>query len=650
MRKSIPSRASVMGKSISTDMYSIAPLLPVVGLIDLPDSIAEAFFGFLADFAEAAAVTISGILTSELMTGLLVVPNPYASASAGNAWTGIFKIAIVMLPIMIALALIVWPFSEDRESGLMNMIVRMVMVLLFIGISQPAWGFAIDATNAVSVAILDLNPSAGSSSFGYGSGSLGASLTFGVWAVKLVVACFAAILALVAVALSIFFLLLRWFLVWMAYVGTPLFAVIWFVGGGPLKSVGDVGATFMRMGAYALLAGPIIAVIILVFEVFITGGILQTATGFMGNTGLLFAELALMMIFPVMLIVSIWKLISWAGQPIGAGEAATVATIAATAVAGGLAAGALGSGAAASGGAAAGSAGGGAAGGSAGGAAGAGGASASGASAGGAGTAGSANVGAGGSGLSSRITSRAKGVSSGLKQRGYSAMSSHSDHIGSGQKLSDAKSGLNEAQEQHQAASEEADFLQKSIASGEMDIAEANKYDFLPEEGIGEQEPKFSTDPETGNQKMSYATGDGNSATVNLTQAHSEAAERRYVAGQQVDEAKAEVEKLENAKGNADTVKKVTKPVGQAGKVAGRAGKAGGRGIYKAGEFTTRTGTSAMIGGVTGNPYLAYSSGRQAAEKMIGSNGPQQSPDIGAVTGGKPADNAADIGSGGTTE
>jgi type IV secretion system protein TrbL len=627
-----------MGKSISTDMYSIAPLLPVVGLIDLPDSIAEAFFGFLADFAEAAAVTISGILTSELMTGLLVVPNPYASASAGNAWTGIFKIAIVMLPIMIALALIVWPFSEDRESGLMNMIVRMVMVLLFIGISQPAWGFAIDATNAVSVAILDLNPSAGSSSFGYGSGSLGASLTFGVWAVKLVVACFAAILALVAVALSIFFLLLRWFLVWMAYVGTPLFAVIWFVGGGPLKSVGDVGATFMRMGAYALLAGPIIAVIILVFEVFITGGILQTATGFLGNTGLLFAELALMMIFPVMLIVSIWKLISWAGQPIGAGEAATVAAVAATAAVGGLAAGALGGGAAASGGAAGGSAGGGAAGGSAGGAAGAGGASASGASA---GTAGSANVGAGGSGLASRITSRAKGTVGSAKNAVHQQASKKSRHIGTGQKLNDAKSTLNDAQEHHQMASAEADFLKNAIETGEMDLAEANQHDFLPEEGIEGQEPKFSTDPDTDNQMMSYATEDLGEETVDLTQVHSDAAEQRYVAGQQAEEAKSEVEEIEKRKGRMDKGKKYAKqPV--------RAGKVGGRGVYKAGEFTTRTGTSAMMGGVAGNPYLAYSAGRQAGEKMISSNGAQQTSEIGLASGAKPASKGGDMGNEGS--
>ena len=62
---------------------------------------------------------------------------------------------------MIALALIAWPFSEDRESGLLDLVVRVVMILLFIGISQPAWGFAIDATNAVTVAILNLDPGSG---------------------------------------------------------------------------------------------------------------------------------------------------------------------------------------------------------------------------------------------------------------------------------------------------------------------------------------------------------------------------------------------------------------------------------------------------------------------------------------------------------
>ncbi|AUV84274.1 hypothetical protein C2R22_22165 (plasmid) [Salinigranum rubrum] len=344
-------------------MGSVVPL-QILG----PDSVAEAIWGWLIDTLNAAASEMSSALTDELLKGLLNVPNPHGSTAANGAWTGIFEISLVLLPIMIALALIAWPFSEDRESGLMDLVVRTVMVLLFIGVSQPAWGFAIDATNAVTMAILNLDPDPGVANYGYGNGLVGAPTTFATWTLKFIVSIVAAILAVLSLLLALFFLLLRWFMIWMAYIGTPFFAVVWFVGRGPFKSVGSVGATFMRMGVFALLAGPIIAIIVLAFQVIEHGGILQATGGssdsagamiqnVAGETGLIFAELALMLLFPVVLIVAIWKLISWAGQPIGVGEAAAVATMAVTAAVGGAVAGAAGgaaaggSGGAASGGA-----------------------------------------------------------------------------------------------------------------------------------------------------------------------------------------------------------------------------------------------------------------------------------------------------------
>ncbi|WP_313690590.1 hypothetical protein [Halobellus marinus] len=301
--------------------------------------------------------------------------------------------------------------------------------------------------------------------YGYGNGLLGGSTTAGVWALKFIVSVVAAILAVLALILSIFFLLLRWFMVWMAYIGTPFFAVVWFAGRGPLKSVGSVGATFMRMGVFSLLAGPVIAIIVLTFQVIEAGAILQTAkTGLIGNAGLLFAELALMLIFPVLLIVTIWKLISWAGQPIGAGEAAAVTTMAVTAAVGGAVVGAAGGGASAAGSAAGGSGGSGAAaGGTAGGASG-GSASASASSA-GAGGAGSANVGAGGSGLASRMTTRAKGMVGQAKKTAGKKAAQKFDHVGTTQKLSEARSSLDEAQQDEQAAASQAKFLQNSMAS-----------------------------------------------------------------------------------------------------------------------------------------------------------------------------------------
>jgi type IV secretion system protein TrbL len=566
-----------------------------LGLGDIPEAIAEALFGWIADTAEAIATELSTALTDELIKGLLKVPNPYESATAGNAWTGMFEISLVLLPIMIALALIAWPFSEDRESGLLDLVVRVVMILLFIGISQPAWGFAIDATNAVTVAILNLDPGSGVN-YGYENGLVGASTTFGVWVLKFIVSIVAAILAILALLLSIFFLLLRWFMIWMAYIGTPFFAVVWFAGRGPLKSVGSVGATFMRMGVFSLLAGPVIAVIVLTFQVIEHGAVLQTAkSGIIGNIGLVFAELALMLLFPVLLIVTIWKLISWAGQPIGAGEAASVATLAVTAAVGGAVVGAAGGGASAGGSAAGGSGGSGAAaGGSSGGASGgSASASASGASA------GSANVGAGGSGLASRMTTRAKGAVGKAKNVAGKKAAQRSRYAGTTKKLDEARTSLNAAQQDEQAAGSQAKFIQNSMASRDMDMAEAKEQGFLNAEPVEGQTPKFKTDPDTNDVKMSYVGTDGASRAVNLTQKYKSAKAEQRDAGQRVQEAQSQVDATSTRKRRADR-----------GKAVGKAG-------VKAGTFTTRTGVAAMTGGVGGNSYLAHSMGRRSSKPMI---------------------------------
>ncbi|WP_251344536.1 hypothetical protein [Haloplanus halophilus] len=638
----------------SSFLLAVVPqvaLLPLQLGSDLPDSIAEAFWGWLVDTLISVATELSTALTDELLKGLLKVPNPYDSTAADGAWTGMFEISLVLLPIMIALALIAWPFSEDRESGLMDLVVRTVMVLLFIGISQPAWGFGIDATNAVTMAILDLDPDPGMANYGYGSGLVGAPTTFSVWALKFIVSVIAAILSVLALLLAMFFLLLRWFMIWMAYIGTPFFAVVWFVGRGPFKSVGSVGATFMRMGVFALLGGPIIAIIVLAFQVIEHGGILQATGGssnsaggivqnVAGETGLIFAELALMLLFPVVLIVAVWKLISWAGQPIGVGEAAAVATMAVTAAVGGAVAGAAGGAAAGGSGSAAGGSGGAAAGGASGGSS----ASASGAGA-SAGSAGSANVGAGGSGLSSRMTARAKGAVNTVKQGAHKKAAAHLDHVGTSEKLDSAQSALSGFQTDHEAASSRAKFIQNAMANDEMDMAEAKEHGFLKSEPYENQTPIFKTDPDTLDRNMEYMGRDGTARRVNLTQEYRQAKADKRNASERIATAEADVAKNSTLKRRVDIGKKGTN-VGKKGVNAGaRVGK-------NASVFTARAGAAAMVGGVGGNSYLAYSMGRRAGQPMIGSNGSKENlnhrvSDFGKASGGQPKPSNPDDGNDG---
>jgi len=626
-----------------TLLVLMVPQLAVGSLVPLqllgPDSVAEAIWGWLIDTLNTAASEMSTALTDELLKGLLKVPNPHGSTAANGAWTGIFEISLVLLPIMIALALIAWPFSEDRESGLMDLLVRTVMVLLLIGVSQPAWGFAIDATNAITIAILNLDPDPRVANYGYGNGLVGAPRTFGTWTMKFIVSIVAAILAVLSLLLALFFLLLRWFMIWMAYIGTPFFAVVWFVGRGPFKSVGSVGATFMRMGVFALLAGPIIAIIVLAFQVIEHGGILQATGGSadsagamiqntVGEVGLIFAELALMLLFPVVLVVAIWKLISWAGQPIGVGEAATVATMAVTAAVGGAVAGAAGGAAAGgSGGAASGSASGGSA---AGGSSAA--ASSSGASA---GSAGSANVGAGGSGLSSRMTARAKGTVNSVKQGAHQQATKRIGHYGTSGKLDSAQASLSEAQTDHKTASSQAKFIQNAMANEEMDMAEAKKQGFLDADPMENQEPKFKTDPDTLDRKMSYMGTDGARRSVNLTQKFRAAKADQQDASERITTAESDITTNSTRNRRVET-----------GKKGVRTGK-------KAGTFTAKTGAAAMIGGVGGNTYLAYSAGRRSGKPMIGSNSPQETSnpnrrlsEFGQVSAGQSqAAKSGDIGS-----
>ena len=601
--------------------------------VGLAESAVEAFWGWLVDTLIAVATEASTALTDELIKGMLKVPNPYGSTAADGAWTGIFEISLVLLPIMIALALIAWPFSEDRESGLMELVVRTVMVLLFIGISQPAWGFAIDATNAVTVAILDLDPDPGVANYGYGSGLVGAPATFSTWVLKFIVSILSAILAVLALLLVMFFLLVRWFMVWMAYIGTPFFAVTWFVGTGPFKSVGSVGATYLRMGVFALLGGPIVAIIVLAFQVIEHGGILQGTGGAgniiqstVGEIGLIFAELALMLLFPVVLTVAIWKLTMWAGKPIGVGEAATAATMAVTAAVtagvGSTVAGAGTAGTAAAGGS--GSAAGGSGGAAAGGASG-GGASAAGASA----TAGSAKVGSGGSGLASRLTSRAKDAVSKVPENRWTSpaktaagnvsekTSTHLkqiNHVGTSEKLDAAKSSLSEAQADHNTASSQAKFIQNSMANGEMDMAEAKKQGFLDAEPLESQQPKFKTDPDTLDRKMSYVGTDGVPRAVNLSRKFKEAKADQQEASERIETAQNDIKKNSARKQRVET-----------GKRGARAGK-------NAGTFTAKTGAAAVVGGIGGNSYLAYSMGRRAGGPMIGTSGSE----FGKASGGRP--------------
>ena len=297
----------------------------------LPDAIVRAIFEFLRSILVSALNFMFNFGLKPLLT---IEPSIMMSTQVMGAWDDVFRLSIALLPILIAGGLIAMPFSQDRETSIWNMVARLVAVIFFIAISQPLFGFLIEASNAVTNAlapptfVLTFDADLG--------GSWGSTLGLGVEVIALLVA---VPLMFIATIIASVLLVLRQFIVVTVAVGAPFFAVLWYANWGPMKSISNLAATWIRMGVYALLVGPIIALVMRVFNVIATGGISAS-----GDVASFYVSAALALIFPIILFVVIWKTIGWAGQPLGV-DAAFTMTVAAAIAATGVGAVAVGAGA-----------------------------------------------------------------------------------------------------------------------------------------------------------------------------------------------------------------------------------------------------------------------------------------------------------------
>lgn len=299
----------------------------------LPDAIVRAFV--------AAWQTMMGQGISELLQlsviPLLEVPNPTASAEAVTAWQSVFGLALTLLPLLIAAGVMVTPFSSEQDSSLWRQALRIVAVIVFIAISRPIIGFGVDATNAVTMA---LAPEAFKLSFGMNlEGLVG---QFSGWLIGVIIYTLVFGAMLIAVLVTTLLLALRIYLVFFLFVSVPFLAVLWYADWGPLETVSEYGAMFLRVGVYALLAGPIVALLLRVAKVISTGGLITNATG--SNPAAQFwASLILVLMIPILLIVGVWMSISFAGQPLGVGKVASLAIAGLAAMGGAAVGGATGS-------------------------------------------------------------------------------------------------------------------------------------------------------------------------------------------------------------------------------------------------------------------------------------------------------------------
>jgi len=588
---------------------------------------------------------------------ITINPGILTDAEFVAAWDDIFALSIALLPILIAAGLIVMPFSEEQEASLWQMVARIVAVIVFIAISKPLFAFMIEASNGVTTA---LAPATFKMAFDADlGGSWGATLGTGIQLIALMIAVPLMLIGTIAATLL---LALRQFLVVTVALGAPFFAVLWYANWGPMKSVSNFAATWLRMGIYGLLVGPIIALVMRVFDVIATGGIAASGGDDIAS---FYIASALALMFPIILFVVIWKTIGWAGQPLGV-DAAFTTTVAAAIAATGVGAVAVGAGAgsgavsSASKSSAAGASGGGGSSGGGGGSSGGSGGSSSGSSGGTATdpSAGTANSSVGGTmrnSISDALSTReppaedsvdtAPGALSKTKDYAWrraagapgvrTAQATASRTSGMVNKLgSKARStGLTGARkavgsesidahrrtisQQMDAAAEtdaNRDFLAEAYQNGEVDIAEAADRGIL----TGSEKPAdgVSTVVPDAEGNVTYETAAGGETTMNINDRAQQLGEEAHTLREDASKSARSVKRIRTAQAAAKTP-------GQAAVSTGRVGKR----VGKAGVQTGKAGGIVFAGAMTRSPYAAYQIGKRGGNHLIGPGASPQPDD-----------------------
>ncbi len=615
----------------------------VADLLDLgwlPDAIVRAIVEFLRSLLVGA---MNGMFNFGLKPLLTINPAIMTDAEMVAAWDSVFELSIALLPILIAAGLIVMPFSEDQEGTLWHMVARIVAVVVFIAISKPLFAFMIEASNGVTNA---LAPATFKLAFDADlGGSWGSTLGTGIQLIALAVA---VPLMLIATILASLLLVLRQFLVVTVAVGAPFFAVLWYANWGPMKAISNFASTWLRMGIYALLVGPIIALVMRVFDVIATGGIAVS-----GDIASFYTASALALIFPIILFVVVWKTIGWAGQPLGV-DAAFTMTVAAAIAATGVGAVAVGAGAGSGAVSSASSSSGGGGSGSTGGLGSGGGGSSSGTAT--DPSAGTANSSVGGTMRNSisdalsareppteesvdtapgalsinndstrRKTAGVPGVQTArtTASRSSAAMKKLGSKVKGAGVIGARKAVGSESIDAHRrtisqkmdaAAEADAnhDFLTEAYQNGEFDVAEAADREIL----TGSERPAkgLSTVVSDAEGNAIYETVTGEKAMINLNDRAQQLGEEAHTLREDASKSARSIDRIRTAQAAAKTPGRVAVSTGRFGKRVGRAG--------------VQTGTASGIifaGAMTRSPYAAHQIGKRGGKHLIG---PGTSPQL----------------------
>jgi type IV secretion system protein TrbL len=561
-------------------------LVGIPGPGDIADAIFGAFRGFIKSLFEGF-FKITGIG----LTPLLEIVNPATSSKAVAAWQSSFKLAVALFPLMIVVGLLSMPWADREKAHLWRQGFRIASVVLIIAVSKPLVGVGVDAMNAVTMQIapdqfrVSFDPAA------YGIGSeIGGTMA-------LIAAYFvAAILMMIATPLAIFALALRTYLVYIVFLGAPIWAVMWYPDWGFGVHIHRFASKVGRMGVYSLLAGPLLGAALRGMDVIMAGGVVQAGSG--SGATKFWTQLVLVVLVPFVLVAIVFKAISWAGQPMGVGKAVGMATTAAMA-AGGAAAGAAAGKGAIAGADAGGSAAGAVSASGGGGDGGSGSRRKSGSSNGGSSSGGTPRAaidnGNLGDQMDGDVQSAGKGrppsyfddaavQAAGMKESAKSAVANSRGVQAAKNEASNIRKGARNLRPSNVAQSykEDADWLEDQVDDQTVDLAEAH------ERGILGEEPKYDKQAEVSpSGKVRYQTSDGDWTTVNMEDKH-----------------EALVKNFKIAATSSHTAEKAA----AATAVSMKAGKKSGKATAKTGAATLRAGAYGM-GGYA--PVMAHDRAKQ---------------------------------------
>jgi len=293
--------------------------LPILGIVTRA---LEGIIGRVRDGFESLVDEVA----SFAIVGFIELQNPHGSGPANEAWMQLFEVSMAIFPIMVILGLLSMPFADEQKTTLWRQGLRMVGAISLIAVSRPLIGFGVEFSNAITLAILPdagefmaiVGPEMVFTSL-LGSAAAGVGLGLGIW-VGIPIAVTATLYIIAMIIVTIMFLQLRHFFIYAVYIGSPILIVFWMIDWGLLESVNEFANKWFRMGLYTMMTGPLLAIVVLSL-IALGPGIMDSAEGVAAGLATFLQTMILITLAPILFMAVIWKSISWAGEPVGAGQA-----------------------------------------------------------------------------------------------------------------------------------------------------------------------------------------------------------------------------------------------------------------------------------------------------------------------------------------